>query len=315
MKSDLVSVIIPAWNAERYVREAVDSALAQTYRPVEVIVVDDGSTDGTKAALEPYIQKKKIHYIHQSNKGLSGARNTGIRVSRGTFIALLDADDVFFPEKIEEQVRHLKEHLDCDVSYCDLFHFWDGEPKLLKLRYKYYSGSEVLLHLIEGSFIAPLSVMLRRSVFERFGYFDENLRRSEDLDFWFRLAHGGAQICFLPKRLAKLRMRKVENLQGVESQPQVKITMLEVLTRLYRAMSPEERARYRMHRHLARYKRNIGLAYLLAGKKGEAKPYLQESGTWGRLLWSLAAPFPASLMQKALVRAYYLRRFLRLTSA
>ena len=78
-------------------KEAVDSALAQTYPAVEVIVIDDGSTDGTRAVLEPYIAAKRIVYIHQENKGLAGARNTGIRAAKGNYIALLDSDDAFMP--------------------------------------------------------------------------------------------------------------------------------------------------------------------------------------------------------------------------
>ncbi len=311
----LASIIIPTWNAGRYVAEAVDSALAQTYPNCEVIVVDDGSTDSTKAVLEPYTSAKKIIYIYQKNGGLSTARNAGIRASRGAYIALLDSDDIFLSEKIAEQVQYLETHPDCDVSYCDLYHFWDGESELLKLNYHYYSGADVLPHLIEASFIAPLSVVFRRSVFERFGYFDENLWRSEDLNFWFRIAHGGARIDFLPKILAKLRMRKIENLQGVESQPQVKTTMLEVLTRLDNAMTREEHIRYDMDYHLARYRRNIGIAYLMNAKKTEAKPYLLAGDSMGRMLWFMGALLPATIIQKLLVKFYYIRRSHRLEPA
>jgi glycosyltransferase involved in cell wall biosynthesis len=318
----LVSIIIPTWNAKSYVREAIDSAFEQTYENREIIVVDDGSTDGTRAVLEPYIASQKITYLYQENKGLSGARNTGIRESRGTYLALLDADDIFLPEKISEQVAYLESHSACDVSYCDLYHFWDGETKLLKLNYTYYSGTEVLPHLLEGSFIAPLSVVMRRSVVQRFGYFDENLRRSEDLEFWLRIAHGGARFEFLPDRLAKLRMRKTANLQGLESQPAVKETMLEVLLRIERAMTPDERARFHMRRHKMRYQINIGLAYLLNARKTDAKQKIKTAfsdyplgGLLGWLAWAPFAIFPAALIQKTLANAYYFRRSLRLKTA
>ncbi len=207
--NDLVSIIIPSYNAARYVQEAINSALDQTHKNIEVIVIDDGSTDETKNILEPYATAQKIKYFFQENKGLSAARNAGVKIAKGEYIALLDADDIFLPEKIEEQVQFLEQNPHCDVCYCDLYHFWDENPhKLLKLNYKYYSGADVLPGLLEKSFIAPLTVVLRKSVFNRFGYFDENLKRSEDLDFWFRLAYGGAQIFFLPKILTKLRMLK-----------------------------------------------------------------------------------------------------------
>ena len=110
MNNPLVSIVIPAWNAERYIKEAVDSALNQTYPSTEVIVVDDGSIDGTRAILEPYLATKRIIYIYQVNKGLAGARNTGIRAASGEYIALLDSDDLFLPQKIEKQALVLKEH-------------------------------------------------------------------------------------------------------------------------------------------------------------------------------------------------------------
>ncbi len=320
MSQPLVSIIIPSWNTARYVREAVDSALAQIYPNCEIIVVDDGSTDDTKAVLEPYINAKKITYIYQANAGLSSARNTGIKASKGEFIALLDSDDVFLPEKIAEQIAYLTAHPSCDVSYCNLYHFWDGESTLLRLNYEYYSGEEVLPHLLAMNFIAPLSVVLRRSVIERFGMFDENLKRSEDLEFWLRLAHGGARFEFLSKRLAKLRMRKTANLQGVESQPKVKETMLEVLERLNAKMTPEERMRVDMRRQRRRYRLNLGLAYLMNARRAEAKPHITSAFAeyplgvmLGWLVWLPLAILPAGFVQKILVKVYYRRRELRLS--
>ena len=99
----LVSTVIPAHNYGRYVGEAIDSVLAQTYSPVEVVVVDDGSTDDTRARLAPYASM--IRYLHQEKGGLSAARNTGIRQANGEWIALLDADDLWHPEKLELQLR------------------------------------------------------------------------------------------------------------------------------------------------------------------------------------------------------------------
>ena len=104
----LVSVVIPTFNYGHCVVDAVESALGQTYSPVEVIVVDDGSTDDTRARLEPY--RDRINYVHQPNQGLSAARNTGIRAARGPLVALLDSDDAFHPRKLELQVAYLRAH-------------------------------------------------------------------------------------------------------------------------------------------------------------------------------------------------------------
>jgi len=98
MTSPLVTVVIPTYNYGRYICETVESALGQTYSPVEIIVVDDGSMDDTRERLATY--GDRIRYIHQQNRGLSAARNTGIQAARGEFVALLDSDDLWLPDKV-----------------------------------------------------------------------------------------------------------------------------------------------------------------------------------------------------------------------
>src|SRR3989344_3204500 len=109
-KNKIVSVIIPAYNAGHYLGEAIESALAQTYPAVEIIVVDDDSTDNTQEIAHWYSAERNIIYIHQENKGLSAARNAGIHAAQGEYIALLDSDDIFLPSKIERQVAYLESH-------------------------------------------------------------------------------------------------------------------------------------------------------------------------------------------------------------
>ena len=152
MNNPIVSVIIPAYNVEKYIRNAIDSVLGQTYKDIEIIVVDDGSTDGTKKSLEPYIKDNKIIYLYQNNRGLSGARNSGIKTAKGEYIALLDADDLFYPSKIEKQLIYMENNKDCDFCYCDVRFFKEEEPdNILKSHYKYYSG-KVLKNLFEANF-------------------------------------------------------------------------------------------------------------------------------------------------------------------
>lgn len=301
-EKQLVSIIIPSYNAAGYIKEAVDSALAQTYENIEIIVVDDGSTDNTKEILAPYIKKRQIKYFYQKNQGLSAARNVAIKNSKGEYIALLDADDIFLPAKIEKQISYLENNHQCDVCYCGLYHFFDGVPdKLLKLDYRYYSGVDVLPQLLERHFIAPLAAVLRRSVFDRFGYFDENLKRSEDLEFWLRLAYGGVQICFFPEILAKLRIRTKNNLQSFDSQPEVKLTNLKVIERLNQKMTLVERRRYKMNFHLMRYRFKTAVAYLLTGNKSEARTFLFQSLNYyflgsliAAIIWMLVMLLPGA---------------------
>lgn len=241
----LVSIIIPAYNVEKYITEAVDSALAQTCKNIEVIVVDDGSTDGTKKVLSSYVGKNQIRYIYQSNKGLSGARNTGMRAAKGEYIAFLDADDIFLPDKVQRQIDYLKLHPECDVCYCDIWHFYDEEPqKMFKLNYDYHSRESVFRKLLLKNFINPLSVVIRKATAEKYGYFNEDMRRSEDWDYWVNLAWQGARFCFLAEILAKYRIRKGSLSYSWSSEIQRKETSLDIFRRLKNKMTAEERFRY-----------------------------------------------------------------------
>jgi len=259
-----VSVIIPSYNAANYVREAIDSALAQTYRNIEIVVVDDGSKDDTRKILEPYIEKKSIVYIHQENKGLSGARNTGIKNARGAFIAFLDADDMFLPEKIEKQAGYLVAHPECSVSYCDIYHFYEDEPAMmLKLQYVYYSGDDVFPQLLKKNFINPLTVVLRRAVFDRVGYFDEEMRQfAEDWEFWVRVAYAGLRFDHLPEILAKYRMRKLSLSYNRSLEVTRKKMVVGIFEKLNAKMSPEERRTYHMGSILRRHRFRLWYAEL-----------------------------------------------------
>lgn len=254
MDQPLVSVVIPAYNVARYVSEAVDSALAQTYQNIEIIVVDDGSKDDIKKVLEPYIEKKLVRYIYQENQGLSAARNTGIRNSCGEFVALLDSDDIFLPEKIEKQVGYLIAHPECGVSYSSVWHFQEDHPgQLLMLKEDYYSGTEVFPQLLRRNFIIPLSVVFRKSELDRVGLFDESRRRTEDWEYWLRLSYHGVQFCHLAEPLGKCRLHLGSRQQGIngwEYKTKERLAVLSVFKDLYRKMTPQERKKYHMRRIL-----------------------------------------------------------------
>ncbi len=264
-KKSLISVIIPAYNTKRYLGEAIESALGQTYPAVEIIVVDDGSTDNTKDIAHSYWKEGKIKYIHQENKGLSAARNAGIRAAQGEYIALLDSDDIFLPSKLERQVAHLKAHPACGISYCDIYHFYEEEPdRLLKLQYKYYSGDDFFPHLLWKNFINPLSVVLRRQVFDQCGYFNEAMRRSEDWEYWVRAAHRGARFCFMPETLAKYRMRRGSMTYDWRSKYTEKKLVVDIFRGLKYAMTREERGRYHINWVIMYHTCKAAYAYCLS---------------------------------------------------
>ena len=187
MGETLVSVVIPTYNYGRFVRQAVDSALAQTYPHREVIVVDDGSTDDTKARLEPY--GGGIRYVYQENQGLSAARNAGIRSARGRYVALLDADDLWHPQKLERQVAYLASHPEVALlaaeSTRDLPAAWPVLPGASPP----WAREVSLEQLAMCSRFGPSGVVIAKHCLGRVGLFDTSLRAAEDRDMWVRIAN------------------------------------------------------------------------------------------------------------------------------
>jgi glycosyltransferase involved in cell wall biosynthesis len=184
--SELFSVVIPTYNYGRFVTEAVASALAQTHPAVEVIVIDDGSTDDTRQRLAPFMDR--IRYIFQANQGLSAARNTGIREARGDWIALLDSDDVWHPRKLELQARCLADHPDVALlgtgQAAAIESGWPAVDVAGDLPMRRVSLRDLVLAAPFG----PSSVVIRKKCFDRAGLFDPGLRSAEDRDMWVRIA-------------------------------------------------------------------------------------------------------------------------------
>jgi len=179
-----VSIIIPAYNAEDYIRDAVDSALAQTHEDREVIVVDDSSTDDTPLILKSYGDRIIVH--RQANAGVSGARNTGARLASGALLAFLDADDTWRPSKLASQlaIAHTP------VSYTNRFNFGArGElPEVQSELTPLLSGDVFVPLMLRGNFITVSSVMMTREVFAELGGFVHQPGGCEDWDLWLRAA-------------------------------------------------------------------------------------------------------------------------------
>jgi glycosyltransferase involved in cell wall biosynthesis len=182
-----VSVIIPTYNCARYVAQAVESALGQTYSDLEVIVLDDGSTDNTPAVMRQY--EGKVRYIRQENRGLPAARNRAIKASSGEYIALLDADDWWEPNKLSEQVPVLDGDPDLCLIYSDLEVIHDNGDVIKSFLSSRPLATEgyVFDQLFHSGFILPSTVLLRRTHFEEAGMFDESMRSHEDMDLWVRM--------------------------------------------------------------------------------------------------------------------------------
>lgn len=179
----LVSVIIPTYNRAEMLKEAIESALMQTYLAIELIVVDDGSSDNTHKIIEVF--KDRIKRICIQNSGVSHARNVGIKASKGEFIAFLDSDDLWLKDKVQVQIDYFKSH--SSECICQTEEIWirNGKRVNPKNIHKKYSG-QIFEKCIPLCIVSPSAVMIRRKVFEDIGCFDEKMPACEDYDLWLR---------------------------------------------------------------------------------------------------------------------------------
>ena len=190
-----ISVIIPSYNCSTYVREAIESVLKQTYKNFEIIVVDDGSTDNTRCILDDLIHEEKIRYLLQKNAGPACARNAGLRASKGEYIAFLDADDRWMPEKLRRSIECFEKNSQLGLVHCAVRAMDEKGDNLFfikkkKMNRKVLAG-HVFYHLLfRRAHLCTSSVVIRKSCLEKTGNFDEKLSflGAEDRDLWLRIA-------------------------------------------------------------------------------------------------------------------------------
>jgi glycosyltransferase involved in cell wall biosynthesis len=185
---ELISVVIPAYNYARYLDQAIESVLSQTYENIEIIVVDDGSIDNTQQVVTG-IHHPQLKYIYQENRGLSAARNTGIRSSHGEFIGFLDADDYWLPSKLVFQMELFQKLPDSGLIYGG-YNVVNKVGDFLACRTPEAVEKDWYKELLLRNYVAGSSStsLVRRECFSLLGGFDENLRAVEDWDMWLRIA-------------------------------------------------------------------------------------------------------------------------------
>jgi len=194
------SVVIPAYNQAQYLPNTINSILNQTYNNFEIIVVNDASPDNTNEVIQQFTDPRVNLLIHEKNKGLPGARNTGMRAATGEYIALLDADDYFHPQKLEVHAAYLEQHPEIAVTYNSRFDLNYSDTTIRELfRPPLTVG---LMDFIHGFPFAPSDMVIRKSVAEQFGYFDETyIHGGEDLEYPCRLALMGCQFASVDRAL------------------------------------------------------------------------------------------------------------------
>ena len=197
MISECITVIIPVYNGERYLADGIESVLAQTHPPAEVLVVDDGSTDNSAVIAQEYAPQ--VRFWHQSNLGPAAARNAGIRMSTGELLAFLDADDLWAPDKLARQVEILEQRSDLEAVLGHIEEFVSPDIsdemarrlRAMKTAHPGYSAGTLLV---------------RRSVFLSIGYLDEDLQFGEFIDWWARAMDAGLTYAMLPGVVMRRRL-------------------------------------------------------------------------------------------------------------
>jgi len=210
-KAPLISVIIPTFNSGKFIPDAVQSVLDQTYQRLEVIVVDDGSTDATKDILREF--NGHIRYCYQENRGPSAARNIGITSARGDYICFLDADDIWMPNKLEVQLAFMEHYDNISLVFSDTEAVDSDQGLHISILPQTVFQADLISQiplqdaftkLLIANFIPTSMVMARKQCFAEAGLFDEGLRVAEDRDMWLRIA-ACFKIAYIPLILGKKR--------------------------------------------------------------------------------------------------------------
>ncbi|MDP3704046.1 MAG: glycosyltransferase [Candidatus Omnitrophota bacterium] len=277
-----VSVITPTYNRAALVREAIESILAQTFADWEAVVVDDGSTDSTPEILRDYARRDpRIRVARQNNQGLTAARNHGLRLAQGEFIAFLDDDDLWLPEKLHVQVAFMRTHPQAALSYSRFYLLGSrngGQPVYPKRPGMTYR------ELVQGNFIQVPTVMVRRNGLDAVGEFSPAYRGAQDFDLWLRIARR-YPIGFIDQPLACYRKH------GANMTAKL-VPMYEERIAVLKTIRPDRRlgvTRALVHRQIAMYHYRMARLHL------DGRDYREAAGQFLQAVWH--DPFVGSAMR------------------
>ena len=233
----LVSVVIPTYNRWPMVGEAIESVLGQTFRSVELIVVDDGSTDGTTKELAKY--GLKVRVVSCSKGGVAAARNYGVTIARGRYLAFLDSDDLWLPKKLEIQVAFMAQHPEVEICQTEEVWLRNGIRVNPKAKHRKPCG-DIFRPSLDLCLVSPSAVMMTKELFEKVGRFDESLAVCEDYDLWLRIAVDHS-VPLIPSALIIKRGGHADQLShSVWGMDRYRIVALQKLLRL--GLSKDKRA-------------------------------------------------------------------------
>lgn len=276
MKQPLVSIIMPVFNGENFVKKAIQSVLAQTYTNYELIIIDDGSTDGSYPVIKPFLNKK-IQYIYQENIGVAAARNTGISVSAGELIALLDQDDVWLPHKLLLQIEFLNNNPQIGLVHTtiqcinDKDEFVSCKGMIWVGSYSGNCGSQ----LLAGNGIAPLTILAKANLIKQCGNFNQNRAPADDWDLWLRMSRI-TSFGFIPEICAYYRIHNANESKNLLKMKRAEIAVLKDYLADFRSSMTTKEKYITERKLMAFYNRAADLAKI-QGLYKEANSYLSQS--------------------------------------
>ena len=268
-----VSVIIHTYNNEKFIAETVESVLNQTYKDYEIVVVDDGSVDGTRVALKPYMQKIRYHY--KENGGIASAKNAGISLSETEFVAFLDHDDLWVPDKLQLQMEHFNENPQIGLVYAKYTSFRDGKELRTKPE-KGYSGW-IFKELLSKSFIQTSTVVVKRECLDAVGPYDETFFLGDEYDMFLRIARK-FQCGFVDKGLTRYR---VHDTNASNNDFLFDNENLGVYKKIYNSFTNLDGVEKKiLRKRIARYSMKVAEGLYSQGKLEESKEYQKEANNF-----------------------------------
>jgi len=300
----LVSIVLPTYNRERYLREALDSVFAQTYPRWELIIVDDGSTDGTRSYLET-LRDARIRSVLRAHCGNAARlRNVAIAESAGLYVAFLDSDDLWSPDKLAAQIDALRAHAECRWSYTGFALIDAGGGALVRPGARRAPpGGWMLEEIVDGAPVALPGVLVERSFLQTLGGFDEGLVIGEDLDLWIRLAEA-SPVTVVSRHLVQVRLHAGNHRVPLLAALACRKSIYERLRS--RATSP--RIRRLCERRLARFSLEVAGAARRGGQDAEAMTALRAAfpyAGWQPRWWvALAKTWLRPRLPRGLVSLY-----------
>lgn len=299
----MISVIIPTYNSKKYISEAINSVLRQTCTDYEIIVVDDGSTDNTKGIIDHNFPQVRYYYI--PHHGVSRARNYGIQRARGEFIAFLDADDLWLPEKLEMQIDVFNADQELMLVFTE-HRFFDsnGIREATFSKKERLMKGDVVKNIFLYSHVALPTVMVRTHVFQEIGYFDEDLNVAEDDNLWIRIALK-FRIHLLDEVLVHCRMTENSLSRTTSNLVAGVLKNIELIENKYPDLR-KRLGRANIRRKLSYIYSNYGYFYFSNGDYEMSRRYYFKSITYyihiSSLIYLFFSVFPPSIIEK--VRIY-----------